>query len=72
MNLQTAIYNKVLEPKYLKVYMYIEELKRGSNNGIRNIHKQDIVDVLSDIILIKEKYRIPYIEDIELLEKYKK
>tara|TARA_R110000868_G_C10685432_1_gene747840 strand:- start:23 stop:241 length:219 start_codon:yes stop_codon:yes gene_type:complete len=72
MNLKTAIYNQVLEPKYLKVYMYIEELKRGTSNSIKNIHKEDIVEALSDIILIKEKYGIPYVEDIELLEKYKK
>ena len=72
MNLQTAIYNQVLEPKYLKVYMYIQELERINHVGARYAHRKDIVEVLSDIILIKEKYRIPYVEDIELLEKYKK
>jgi hypothetical protein len=72
MNIQTAIYNQVLEPKYLKVYMYIEELRRSNYVSIREAHKKDIVDILSDIILIKEKYRIPYLEDIELLQKYKK
>lgn len=72
MNLQTAIYNQVLEPKYLKVYMYIEEMQKVNNNNIKTIHKKDIVDILSDIILIKEKYRIPFLEDIELLQKYNK
>ena len=72
MNLQTAIYNQVLEPKYLKVYMYIEEMQRVNNNNIKTVHKKDIVDILSDIILIKEKYRIPFLEDIELLQKYNK
>jgi hypothetical protein len=72
MNLKTAICNQVLELKYLKVYMYIEELERTNNINVRRGHKRDIVDILSDIILIKEKYQIPYIEDLELLQKYKK
>ncbi len=72
MNLKTAICNEVIQPKYLKVYMYLEELERTNNIDIRRGHKRDIVDILSDIILIKEKYQIPYIEDLELLEKYKK
>ena len=72
MNLKTAICNEVIQPKYLKVYMYLEELERTNNIDIRRGHKRDIVDILSDIILIKEKYQIPYIEDLELLQKYKK
>ena len=72
MNLKIAICNEVLSPKYLKVYMYIEELERTNNINVRREHKRDIVDILSDIILIKEKYQIPYIEDLELLQKYKK
>ena len=72
MNLKTAICNQVLELKYLKVYMYIEELERTNNINVRHGHKRDIVDILSDIILIKEKYQIPYIEDLELLQKYNK
>jgi hypothetical protein len=72
MNLKTAICNEVLSPKYLKVYMYLEELERTNNIDIKRGHKRDIVDILSDIILIKEKYQIPYIEDLELLEKYNK
>jgi hypothetical protein len=72
MNLKTAICNEVLSPKYLKVYMYIEELERTNNINVRREHNKDIVDILSDIILIKEKYQIPYIEDLELLQKYKK
>jgi hypothetical protein len=72
MNLKTAICNEVIQPKYLKVYMYIEELERTNNIDIRRGHKRDIVDILSDIILIKEKYQIPFLEDLELLQKYKK
>ena len=72
MNLKTAICNEVISPKYLKVYMYIEELERTNNVNVRREHKRDIVDILSDIILIKEKYQIPYIEDLELLQKYNK
>ena len=72
MNLQTAIYNKVLEPKYLKVYLHIEEMKRTSNLKIKNEHLRDIANIISDIIVIKEKYKIPFMEDIELLQKYKK
>jgi hypothetical protein len=72
MNLQTAIYNQVLEPKYLKVYMYIQEIERINHVGARYAHRKDIVEVLSDIILIKEKYQIPFLEDLELLQKYNK
>jgi hypothetical protein len=72
MNLKTAICNEVLSPKYLKVYMYLEELERTNNIDIRRGHKRDIVKILSDIILIKEKYQIPFLEDLELLEKYNK
>jgi len=72
MNLQKAIYNQVLEPKYLKVYMCIQELEKTHNVSIKREHKKDIVNVLSDIILIKEKYQIPFLEDIELLQKYNK
>lgn len=72
MNLQTAIYNQVLQPKYLKVYLYIEELTKTKLLNIRECHKEDIANILSDIIIIKEKYKIPYTEDLELLQKYKK
>ena len=72
MNLKTAICNQVLEPKYLKVYMYIEELGKTNNINVRRAHKEDILDILADIILIKEKYKIPFLEDLELLQKYNK
>ena len=72
MNLKTAICNEVLSPKYLKVYMYIEELERTNNINVRRENNKDIVDILSDIILIKEKYQIPFLEDLELLQKYNK
>jgi hypothetical protein len=72
MNLKTAICNEVLVTKYLKVYIYLEELEKTNNINIRRGHKKDIVDILSDIILIKEKYQIPFLEDLELLQKYNK
>ena len=72
MNLQTAIYNQVLEPMYLKVYLYIEEFEKPNNINVRNAHNDDIIDVLSDIILIKEKYQISFLDDLELLQKYNK
>ena len=72
MNLQTAIYNQVLEPKYVKIYTHMEEIKISTRINIQNAHRKDIADILCEIILIKEKYKIPYTEDIVLLEKYKK
>lgn len=72
MNLKTTIYNRILEPKYLKVYQYIEELPRTSRMSLMKANKQDIINVLADIVSIKEKYGIPYSEDLLLIEKYKK
>jgi hypothetical protein len=72
MNIKTAIYNRILEPKYIKVYQYIEELSKSSRMLIIKANKEDIVFLLADIISIKEKYNIPYSEDLILIEKYKK
>lgn len=71
MNLQTAIYNRVLEPKYYKLYLYIEELSKIKKIGLREECKKDICEIVSNIIIIKEKYKISYTEDLQLLEKYK-
>jgi hypothetical protein len=52
--------------------MYMEELGKTNNISVRRAHKEDILDILADIILIKEKYKIPFLEDLELLQKYNK
>lgn len=72
MNLQTAIYNKILEPKYHRVYGLLEELSRTKVERFKREYKQDATRLLSEIIIIKEKYNIPFEEDIVLFEKYKK
>jgi len=71
MDLNTAIYNKILEPKYLKLYNLIEALDSAKIIRFRQDYKKEIVQVISDIIVIKERYRIPYNEDLILIEKYK-
>ena len=70
MDLKVAIYRHVLEPKYIKIYQYIEEMSRTSRISITRSHRKDIVDLLADVIAIKEKYGIDYSEDLELLQKY--
>jgi len=70
MDLKVAIYRHVLEPKYIKIYQYIEEMSRTSRISTTRSHRKDIVDLLADIIAIKEKYGIDYSEDLELLQKY--
>lgn len=70
MDLHTAIYNHILEPKYIKVYKYIEELSKPSRMSILYAHRKDIVSVLADIIAIKERHGIDYSKDLELLTKY--
>jgi len=74
MNFKVAIYHQILEPKYMRVYNYLEEMNRrkfiGTNT--RKAHLQDVIEVLADIIAIKEKYGIDYSEDLVLIEKYKK
>jgi hypothetical protein len=70
MDLKVAIYRHVLEPKYIKIYQYIEEMSRTSRLSITRSHRKDIVNILADVIAIKEKYGIDYSEDLELLQKY--
>ena len=70
MNLKIAIYDHVLKPKYIKVYQYMEEMSSRNRLSINNSHKKDIVNLLADIIAIKEKYGMNYMEDLELIEKY--
>ena len=74
MNFKVAIYHQVLEPKYMKMYNYLEEIDRRkfSSISVRKAHMQDVIETLADIIAIKEKYNIDYTEDLELIEKYKK
>lgn len=71
MNLNTAIYNIILEPKYLKIYNLIEAFDSTKIIRFREDYKKDIVQIISDVIIIKDKYRIPYTEDLTLIEKYK-
>jgi hypothetical protein len=71
MNLNLAIYNQILEPKYLKIYHLIESLGNTKIERFKQDYRKDIVQVISDIIVIKDKYRISYSEDLTLLEKYK-
>ena len=70
MDLKVAIYRHVLEPKYIKVYQYMEEVSRTNRISITYSHRKDIVDLLADIIAIKEKYGIDYSEDLELIQRY--
>lgn len=74
MNFKTAIYCQILEPMYMRVYKYSEELDKIRRISLKtkHVYKQDIIEILADIIAIKEKYGIDYNEDLELLEKYKK
>lgn len=71
MNLNTAIYNHILAPKYLKIYHLIESLGNTKIERFKQEYKKDIVKIISDIIVIKDKYKIPYSEDLTLIEKYK-
>lgn len=71
MNLNLAIYNQILEPKYLKIYHLIESLGNTKIERFKQDYRKDIVQIISDIIVIKDKYRISYSEDLTLLEKYK-
>jgi chromosomal replication initiation ATPase DnaA len=71
MNLNLAIYNGILEPKYLKLYHLIEALSNTKVERFKQDYRKDIVQIISDIIVIKERYRIPYTEDLTLIEKYK-
>jgi chromosomal replication initiation ATPase DnaA len=71
MNLNTAIYNGILEPKYLKLYHLIEALGNTKVEKFKQDYKKDIVQIISDIIVIKDKYKISYNEDLILIEKYK-
>jgi chromosomal replication initiation ATPase DnaA len=71
MNLNLAIYNQILEPKYLKLYHLIESLGNTKIERFKQEYRKDIVKIISDIIVIKDKYRISYSEDLTLLEKYK-
>lgn len=71
MYLKDAILRNVIDPLYVRVYKHIEEMDRITKPSIKLEHKKDIVHTLSEIILIKEKYGIPYSEDLSLISKYK-
>lgn len=71
MYLKDSIIRNVIDPLYVRVYKHIEELERITKSSIKLEHKKDIVHTLSEIIVIKEKYQIPYSEDLILISKYK-
>ena len=71
MYLKDSIIKNVIDPLYVRVYKHIEELERITKFSIKLEHKKDIVHTLSEIIVIKEKYQIPYSEDLILISKYK-
>ena len=71
MNLNTVIHDHILSPKYLKIYHLIESLGNTKIERFKQEYKKDIVKIISDIIVIKDKYKIPYSEDLTLIEKYK-
>lgn len=71
MYLKDSIIKNVIDPLYVRVYKHIEELERITKFSIKLEHKKDIVNTLSEIIVIKEKYQIPYSEDLILISKYK-
>ncbi len=52
MDLKVAIYRHVLEPKYIKIYQYMEEMSRVSRISITRSHRKNIVDLLADIVAI--------------------
>lgn len=71
MNLNNAIFNYTIQPKYIVVYNLIEELKKVNNTSIRKAHLEDIINILTNIIAIKKNYNIDCKEDYVLLSKYK-
>jgi hypothetical protein len=71
MTFKQAIYDSVLRPMYVRVYGHIEEMENVSRQSLKLEHKKDIINTLSDIIVIKEKYGINYADDLTLLSKYK-
>lgn len=72
MNFHTAIYNRILEPKYIKVYNCIEAMNKSTRLSVKASYLKDIVEHLADIVYIKDTYGINYTEDLKLLEKYNK
>ena len=72
MNFHTAIYNRILEPKYFKVYNCIEAMNKSNRMSVKTSYKKDIIQHLADIIYIKDEHGINYTEDLKLLEKYNK
>lgn len=71
MYLKDAIVRNVIDPLYIRVYKHMEEMNNVSRLSLKLEHKKDIVNTLTEIVVIKEKYGIPYSEDLVLISKYK-
>lgn len=71
MYLKDAIIRNVIDPLYIRVYNHMEEMNNISRLSLKLEHKKDIVNTLTEIVVIKEKYGIPYSEDLVLISKYK-
>lgn len=71
MYLKDAIIRNVIDPLYIRVYKHMEEMNNISRLSLKLEHKKDIVNTLTEIVVIKEKYGIPYSEDLVLISKYK-
>lgn len=71
MYLKDAIIRNVIDPLYIRVYNHMEEMNNVSRLSLKLEHKKDIVNTLTEIVVIKEKYGIPYSEDLVLISKYK-
>lgn len=71
MYLKDAIIRNVIDPLYIRVYKHMEEMNNVSRLSLKLEHKKDIVNTLTEIVVIKEKYGIPYSEDLVLISKYK-
>jgi hypothetical protein len=59
------------EEDHLKLYHLIESLGNTKIERFKQEYRKDIVQIISDIIVIKDKYKISYNEDLILIEKYK-
>lgn len=71
MYLKEAIIRNVLDPLYIRLYRHMEEMNNVSKFSLKKEHKKDIIHTLTEIVVIKEKYGIPYSEDLVLISKYK-
>lgn len=69
MDFKFTIYQYVLYSMYVELYNHLEKLNISKFR--KKHHRNKIIEILTEIILIKEKYQIDYKEDLLMLEKYK-